>query len=605
MSENSQRCFSEDEQSAVRAQLDRMGRSAVFGQSQRRRRFLEFLVTEALAGRSDRLKGYTIATEIFERSADFDPAVDPVVRIEAGRLRDKLREYYDGEGRNDPVTISLPKGSYKPDIRIADAGHPQEADVSSATPGLHPGRATSWRPKRVIWPVLAAAALFVVIGVGTWKWLSPPAPLIERPTIAVLPFANIGNDPNWTRFADGLTDDVITDLSHARGLFVVARNSTEVYRGKGKDVRDIGRELGTKYVLEGSIQESNGQIRVAAQLIDAATGGHAWSSRYDRPATDLFAVQRDVSEKIVATLTGYGGALTQAEQSGVRRKLPESLTAYENYLLGLEAKHAEADGVVSEAALARAEELFLKALTVDPQLARAYIALCYIYEYRIDFGIQSAEQNLAKHMDAARKAARLDPNDGEAQLVLGHAYAYRDMTDQALDQFAKAEGLAPNNADVLILIAWYLPRIDQPDRAAALADRALQLNPNYPGWYNQGLRYAYFFARRFDKSIKHSKLVAKPQPLDLAYLAAAAAMSDRMAEAETAAQALTRADPAWTVEKYLSDNGGYPERMANLFVEAATKAGVTACLPRDRLPSQPSLHRIKACDTLRQASVLP
>ena len=321
-----------------------------------------------------------------------------------------------------------------------------------------------------------------------------------------MPFESIGNDPKWDRFADGITEDIVTDLSHSKDLFVVARNSTEVYRGKPADVRNVGRDLGVRYVLEGSIQPLGDQIRVTAQLIDTRTGGNVWSDRYDRPATDLFKVQSDVTEKIAATLTGYEGAVAEAERSLIRRKPPSDLTAYDTYLLGMEAKHK-----VTKEGLDEGERLFRKALEIDPQLARAYVGLAYIYVYRIDLGLgTSVADNLTKLMEAARNAVRLDPNDGETQLVLGHAFAYQGMADQALEQFAKAEALAPNNADLLISIAWFLPQFGQPDRAVELTEKALKLNPNYPYWYNQELRLVYFFGRQFDKSVKYSKLITHP-----------------------------------------------------------------------------------------------
>ena len=169
----------------------------------------------------------------------------------------------------------------------------------------------------------------LLAGFSAWRWWVPSTPLSEKASIAVLPFENIGNDPKWDRFADGITEDIVTDLSHSKDLFVVARNSTEVYKDKPADVRSVGRDLGVHYVLEGSIQPLGDQIRVTAQLIDARTGGNVWSDRYDRPATDLFKVQSDVTEKIAATLTGYEGAVAEAERSLIRRKPPSDLTAYE------------------------------------------------------------------------------------------------------------------------------------------------------------------------------------------------------------------------------------------------------------------------------------
>jgi Flp pilus assembly protein TadD len=359
-------------------------------------------------------------------------------------------------------------------------------------------------------------------------------------------------------------------------------------------VRSIGRDLGVRYVLEGSIQPSGDQIRVTAQLIDATTGGHVWSNRYDRPATDLFKVQSDVTGKIAATLSGYEGAVAEAERSLIRRKPPSDLTAYDTYLLGMEAKHT-----VTKEGLEEGERLLRKALELDPQLARAYVGLAYVYEYRMDFGLGTPADNLAKLIDAARNAVRLDPTDGETQLVLGHAFSYQGLGAQALEQFAKAEALAPNNADLLVLIAWYLPQLGQSDRAVALVEKALQLNPNYPYWYNQGLRYAYFFGRKFDKSVKYAKLVTDPFATDYAYLAAASAMTGDMATAKIAAADVARLDSDWSVEKYMSDDGGFPDDAAMLFIEAARKAGVTACVQAEELSSMPNLIHVKACDEER------
>ena len=544
-------CWSESDQKAIREQLVRILNSGPFHQSQRRQRFLEYLVNETLAGRGERLKGYNVALEVFDRPETFDPTVDPLVRIEAARLREKLREYYGTDGQGDPIHIDLPKGTYTPQIEFRQAASPNP------------------------WPAFT--------------------PLSEKASIAVLPFESIGNDPRWDRFADGITEDIVTDLAHSKDLFVVARNSTEVYRGKPADVRNVGRDLGVRYVLEGSIQPLGDQIRVTAQLIDTRTGGHVWSDRYDRPATDLFKVQSDVTEKIAATLTGYEGAVAEAERSLIRRKPPSDLTAYDTYLLGMEAKHK-----VTKEGLDEGERLFRKALEIDPQLARAYVGLAYIYVYRIELGLgTSVADNLTKLMEAARNAVRLDPNDGETQLVLGHPFAYQGMADQALEQFAKAEALAPNNADLLICIAWLLPQFGQPDRAVELTEKALKLNPNYPYWYNQGLRLVYFFGRQFDKSVKYSKLITDPFATDYAYLAAASAMAGDMAGAKVAAAQVVRLDPNWSVEKSLSDVGGYPDDAATLFIEAARKAGVAACVPADKLSSMPNLIHIKACDEER------
>jgi len=582
--------WSESDQKAIREQLDRILNSGPFYQAPRRQRFLEYIVNEALAGRGERLKGYNVALAVFDRAETFDPNVDPIVRLEAARLRDRLREYYEVDGQGDAIRIELPKGTYTPHIEF----RPDRLDATTSDRPSDPSQ-VSRTPFGVLVAFTIAVLLVLLAGFGAWRWLNPSTPLSEKASIAVLPFESIGNDSKWDRFADGITEDIVIDLSHSKDLFVVARNSTEAYRGNPADVRDVGRDLGVRYVLEGSIQPSGDQIRVTALLIDTRTGGNVWSDRYDRPATDLFKVQSDVTEKIAATLTGYEGAVAEAERSLIRRKSPSDLTAYETYLLGMEAKHK-----VTKEGLDEGERLLRKALEIDPQLARAYVGLAYIYDYRIDLGLGiSVADNLTKLMEAARNAVRLDPNDGETQLVLGHAFAYQGMADQALEQFAKAEALAPNNADLLINIAWFLPQFGQPDRAVELTEKALKLNPNYPYWYNQELRLAYFFGRQFDKSVKYAKQVTTPFPTDYAYLAAASAMTDDMVGAKAAAEEVVRLDPNWSVEKYMSDGGGYPDDAAMLFIDGARKAGVAACVPADKLSSMPNFIHIKACDEER------
>ncbi|MGB8709183.1 MAG: hypothetical protein WCD39_05375, partial [Methyloceanibacter sp.] len=208
--------WNQSDQEAIRQQLDRILGSGQFHQSRRRQRFLEYIVTETLAGRGERLKGYNVALAVFDRPETFDPHLDPIVRIEAARVREKLREYYEGDGEGDPIRISLPKGTYTPHIEFRRA------------PTLDP------RPDRAA-PLkqlgMLAAAVLLIIAAGLWGlqyWTAGPS-LPDKPSVAVLPFDNIGADPKWDRLADGMTDDVITDLSHSKDLVVIARNSTELY----------------------------------------------------------------------------------------------------------------------------------------------------------------------------------------------------------------------------------------------------------------------------------------------------------------------------------------------------------------------------------------
>ena len=214
-------CWSESDQKAIREQLVRILNSGPFHQSQRRQRFLEYLVNEALAGRGDRLKGYNVALEVFDRSETFDPVFDPVVRIEAARLRDKLREYYAADGQSDPILIDLPKGSYTPQIEFRHEGVPQLA-------------------RRRAPPTQEASSTV--------------------PSVAVLPFDDLSVDHNLGYLGDGVAEDLITALSRFPDLAVVARSSSLAYKGKAVDIRQVGRELGVGYVVEGSVRKDRDKI---------------------------------------------------------------------------------------------------------------------------------------------------------------------------------------------------------------------------------------------------------------------------------------------------------------------------------------------------------
>ena len=535
--------WSETDQKAIRGQLDRIINSPPFHQSQRRQRFLEYLVNETLAGRGERLKAYTVALEVFDRPATFDPLVDNVVRIEAGRLRDKLREYYEAEGQGDPIRIDLPKGNYTPHIEFRQAAaldpssraildEQKVENISMPVRDDHvrvEPKPISWRSAlhNVVWTQrgVLAAALLLIIAASFWgmqSWNAGPS-LAGKLSLAVLPFDNIGDDPQWERLADGVTEDIIADLAHFRNLDIIARNSTAVYKDKPLDVRQIGRDLSVRYVLEGSIQPMGERVRVTAQLIEVGSGSHVWTEQFDRPVDDLFAVQNEVTQRIAATLGGYGGAVNVAERRLIRRKPPANLSAFDTYLLAMDMKHN-----VTKESLIEAESLFRKALELDPQLARAYVGLADVYFYLIDLGLApSVEEARSKLTEAAEKAVALDPDDGKTHQALGMAYAYQGKPEQALAEFDRAEALSPSDADLLLINAWSLPQFGKSERAVGLAERALTLNPHFPGWYNQGLSYAFFFGEQYDKAVKYRLLVKEPLALDYAFLAMAYAYLGR------------------------------------------------------------------------------
>ncbi|MGH6931992.1 MAG: adenylate/guanylate cyclase domain-containing protein, partial [Dongiaceae bacterium] len=240
------------------------------------------------------------------------------------------------------------------------------------------------RLRRYLPPAVVLIALAIAAGVAAW-WLQPTMPtLAAKPSIAVLPFDNIGDDEITGRFADGITEDIITDLARYREVDVIARNSTAVYDGKPIDIRQVGRDLDVRYVLEGSVQREADQVRITAQLIDAGTAAHIWSDRWDRPITDLFALQAEISKQVANRLLDTGGAITTAEHVAGRRTSPRDLTAYELYLRGREALHEFTGESVTEAI-----SLLKQAVEKDPTLARAWDELGAAYIISSDFGAEA------------------------------------------------------------------------------------------------------------------------------------------------------------------------------------------------------------------------
>ncbi len=261
----------------------------------------------------------------------------PASGIEAARLRDKLREYYEADGHADPIRIDLPKGSYRPQIEFLHGSDGKaesaiEAPIQATNVGDGSSEGVTWWSRRSTWKVgLAALGLLLVLGVtGAWLYRDRLPPSQQRtaeepaapnvPAIAVLPFTNLSGDPTQDYFSDGLTEDILTELSRARDLRVIARNTTFQYKGKAVDAGKLGRELNVRYVLEGSIQRSSDRLRVTAQLIDAATGTHIWADRYDRDLADLFLIQDEIVNQIVAKIAGSYGAIERSEAKSAARR---------------------------------------------------------------------------------------------------------------------------------------------------------------------------------------------------------------------------------------------------------------------------------------------
>jgi TolB-like protein/Tfp pilus assembly protein PilF len=341
-----------------------------------------------------------------------------------------------------------------------------------------------------------AVLLMFALAAGVWLWLRPNGPTVsQRPSIAVLPFATFAADEATNRFADGLTEDIIADLSRQTGFDVIARASTEVYKGRPTDVRQIGRDLDVRFVLEGSIQRERDQFRATARLSDTTTGAHVWSNRWERPAADVFAVQTEIAEQVIGQFEMLTGPVKAPDVTAAKRKRPESLTAYELTLLGVEKTLSP-----TRESIAESITILKRAIEVDPNYARAWVNLAWAYSSTSGYGADREEASRAA-LSAARRAIELDPNDAGAHSALGHVLGQRGEFEQAKSEFETSLRLSPSSFSILIYYVGWASTFGEPERGAQLADRAIRLNPNYRPWASGFLRYAYFMAGRYKDAL--------------------------------------------------------------------------------------------------------
>jgi TolB-like protein len=321
-------------------------------------------------------------------------------------------------------------------------------------------------------------------------------PLPDKPSIAVLPFVNMSDDPEQEYFADGMTEDLITDLSKVSGLFVIARNSTFAYKGKVVKVRQVAEDLGVRYVLEGSVRRVGEQVRINAQLIDATTGGHLWAERYDGSLADVFGLQDKVARKIVAVLAVQ---LTAGEQQRVARKETEVPEAYDAFLQGWQHYLRQ-----NPENFRKAISYFEKAVELDPEYARAYAALAATYWQswkRFWFksvGVQRWH-NVRVQAEKFLEKAKPLPTSLTHQLA-ADMLSHEQRHGEAIAEAERAIALDPNDADSYIALASALSLAGQPSKARQLIDRAMRLNPYYPPSYLYHLGLAQFSMEQFDQA---------------------------------------------------------------------------------------------------------
>src|SRR5262245_22443995 len=348
--------------------------------------------------------------------------------------------------------------------------------------------------RRLTWQIVVPAlALIAVLGTGAWlyrdRWMPTPQGAIEAtatdmpkgPGVAVLPFVNLSGDENQEYFSGGLTEDILTELARVRDLRVLARNTTFQYKGKAVDISKLGRELGVRYVLEGSVRRAGDDLRITAQLIDAETGAHIWADKFDRKMADVFLVQDEIVNQIVAKIAGGYGVIENTEARSATRKSPEQVQAYD---LVLRARETMQWDWTSDT-FRKARAALNQAIALDPLNAQARRELAWLavigWIFRLDETPVPPEEITAQ----ATKAVELDPADARARMVAASAYFFTKQLEPFAREADQALALAPYDAEIMAVLACMISAKGDHERGVALAEKANALNPDAAtGWYH-------------------------------------------------------------------------------------------------------------------------
>lgn len=519
---------------SVQTQLRKILSSRIFTRSERLARFLSFAVEQVLAGRGEELKEFVIGVEVFDKNEKYDPRMDPIVRVEARRLREKLRKYYETDGLDDPVHIEFPTGSYSPLVETREA-------ASVSTPAGRP---------------------------------------VEN-AIAVLPFANLSSEQENEYFSDGLTEELINALTKVEGLRVVAWSSAFQLKGKTRDIRRIAEQLRVRAVLEGSVRRTADRLRISAQLIDAATGQYLWSETYERPLRDIFAIEDEISSSIVGALRIK---LTGPAGRSLVTRYTENLQAFHQYLKGrfYWNKRREED-------FYKALGFFEQAIEIDENYAPAYAGMADSYIMLGEYGSVPAVSIMRKARTTACRALEIDPRLAEAHVSLGTVaglyewnwpesekhfrralelnpsyptahqwYGYDYLApmarlDEAIVELERAHHLDPLSLIIATSVGTVYDMLREHERARECYDKVLEMEPRFVRAHLSAGR-SFLYQNKCAEAIAMFEKVRElmpSSPVPLALLAHAYNVSGAGAEAERLRQALERCRLTCCVPSYL------------------------------------------------------
>jgi len=484
-------------------------------------------------------------------------------------IKDKLNLGYEYLGQHEVKNIKDPVRVYKVLLDPEDAGK---------LIGEEPKRAK----KKWVLPVVIVAAIIVTSIV--WHFYQnivkpdvEPAsignmafPLPDKPSIAVLPFTNMSDDPKQEYFSDGITEEIITALSKIEKLFVIARNSTFTYKGKSVKIQKVSEELGVQYVLEGSVRKFEDKVRITAQLIDATTGHHIWAERYDRDLNDIFELQDEITMRIVSAMEVK---LTEGEQAQISVHEKVKL---DSYLMVLQARDLARHQNIEDNHKAR--KILEEAIALDPNHAIAYRWLSATHFMDVWLGsTPSPRESFKRAAELANKALSIDASLGQAHAILGNIYVMTRQYEKGLPELRKAVRLEPNSADVYAYLAMGLLFADESEEAILLSKKAIRLNPFAPSWYLHNLAATYRNIKKDKEGLVYAEKAAQQEPKNILshlVLCSIYSLLGRMEEARVEADNVMNINPNFSLIRFEKRLPLKNLEAKNRYIEALRNAGL-------------------------------
>lgn len=531
----------------VRECLSTLMNHPAFDASERNRRFLNYVVEETLAGRAERIKAYTIALAAFDRSEDFDPLSDPIVRIEAGRLRRSLEHYYLTAGKADPIRIDIPKGHYYATFEFVDATPSPEArsaavDTSVSTeptPSPKQRKPVRWLAAAVI--VLAVAGTLFYLGISRDGALAPG---MRGPSVLVMPFDNVGQSPDRAYLSRGLTYEVIGNLTRFNDLLVYGPD-TSLWVGRPDD-GDQGPDVRPDYVLSGTVQTDNQTIRVSAVLAETETKRYLWSATIERnlDTSSLMEIQDEIGTQVAAAVAQPYGVVFERKIRAIATKPADSLASYECVVRFRQywRSYSDQDFGSVRACLERA-------IADDPSYAQAYssLALLYVDTYRFGFGKSDvAFDPLERANELASKAIALEPRSSDGYLASSMALWFLQNVDDSIATARQGLQINPYNTDLLADLGLRLAQRGRWDEAMPLIKEAYARNPAAPNGYHIATFLHEYMTGNYPAALEAALKVKSPAVI---YGAVARAMVyaqlGEMAKAQAEVAEILRLDPMY------------------------------------------------------------